>query len=454
VTVIVLRADARRLPLPDASVDLIITSPPYWSLRSYGGYDREIGSEPTPQEYLEILWECVAEWARVLKPEGSMFIDLGDKYAERGGPSRGAGQDGGQVVYRNERPRRRGRAETGMPEKSLLALPWRFAIGAVDRLGLILREDVIWHKTNGLPESVTDRCRRAHEYVFHLTKQPRYYSAVDEIREAHTYPGDERWKRQAGGDYAKPISGHINSPLNPFGKLPSSVWSIASEPLILPDDLPDHFAAFPSELPRRIIAGWCPREVCTACGQGRRPVMERAKVGGWERGTQATQGRAEGRTRKAGGASVGGWVHDRVEATIIGYACDCTPYTDHPERRGTDWRAGGDRGNGARPLTSERPTQPRSTEMGPVREYHCGRWQPPPATPGIILDPFGGTGTSAHVASALGRIGISVDRSADYARIAAYDWLRRARMAKVLGLDRPEKPRPDATLFDFDGAAP
>jgi DNA modification methylase len=436
MSIVVLRADARRLPLPDASVDLIVTSPPYWALRSYGGYDGEIGSEPTPQEYLETLWQCAAEWMRVLKPEGSMFIDLGDKYAS---DNRGSGYDAKRGDAKYCPPGHRGLStQHGTPKKSLLALPWRFAIGCVDKLGLILREDIIWAKPNGLPESVTDRCRRAHEYVFHLTKQPRYYSAVDEIREAHAFPQQTRTKGRSMNGAA--ASGGPSARLdtetacNPLGKLPGSVWTIPSEPLILPDYLSDHFAAFPSELPRRIIAGWCPREVCTACGQGRWPVAKRT---------------ADGRTRSTTTARDPSWQainradwQENVRWVIIGYACDCTPYTDHPATgEQANRRASNPYGEEGREQGVYSNQAGEYERVGPWREHHFDQWTPARTTPGVVLDPFSGTGTSIHTASALGCIGIGVDRSKDHCRTAVEPELIARRRAKVLRLD----PQPGVT---------
>jgi site-specific DNA-methyltransferase (cytosine-N4-specific) len=260
------------LPLSDASVDLIVTSPPYWSLRSYtdGGehYAGQIGAEATPAEYVDSLIECTREWMRVIKPTGSIWVNLGDKYGS---------------------------------QKSLIGLPWRYALRCIDELGLILRAEVIWSKPNGLPESVTDRVRRSHETWFHFTVAPRYYAAVDAIREPHTNPADHG--RAVGSKYADGTTANITGGvriLNPLGKLPGSVWTIATQPLKVPAEVGiDHFAAFPMEWPRRIIAGWSPPS-------------------------------------------------------------------------------------------------------------------------GTVLDPFGGTGTTALVASMLGRKGISVDMSADYCRVARW----------------------------------
>lgn len=244
------RADAVAIPLADDSVDLIVTSPPYFALRSYqdGGehYDGQIGSEPTPQAFLEALWAVTAECVRVLKPSGSLFVNLGDKYAGSGGGNQGgllAGTKADAVIdQRNERLNVMGAPLSynkttigGARPKSLMGLPWRYAIGCIDQLGLILRAEIIWAKPNGLPESVTDRVRRSHEQWFHLTAEPRYFAGVDEIREPQTGPPIEHYGRvtvegsrgdgvgrdRPHGSLAQP--GVIRD-YNPLGKLPGSVW--------------------------------------------------------------------------------------------------------------------------------------------------------------------------------------------------------------------------------------
>lgn len=287
---VVVQGNALALPLPDESVDLIITSPPYFALRSYRDdgthYDGQIGSEPTPQGFLEALWAATAEMVRVLKPTGSMWINLGDKYASgHGGRDSVLGEmpktRTHHAVEVKERPdllnppaswSTRNATDKhvipGFRPKTLMGMPWRYAIGCIDQLGLILRAEVIWSKPNGLPESVTDRVRRSHEQWFHMVKQGRYFSAVDEIREpqmrtgGQTSPGLQMHSSNDG------LSRRGFTPrhelFNPLGKLPGSVWTIPSEPLIIPPavqhhyNLPDHFAAFPQEWPRRIILGWSP----------------------------------------------------------------------------------------------------------------------------------------------------------------------------------------------------
>jgi DNA modification methylase len=357
----IIHADARSMPLADASVDLVVTSPPYYRLRSYqdGGraYDGQIGSESSPDEYLDALLAVTRECVRVLKPSGSIWVNLGDRYSTGNSGHSGLAILGAR--YRgggrgDARAKRASRRTAGVPTKSLLGLPWRYAIRCVDELGLTLRTEVVWSKPNALPESVTDRVRRSHETWFHFTAAPRYYAALDEVR--HT-----DWSTS--------------------GRRPGSVWEIPTQPLRVPADLGiDHFAAFPMEWPRRLILGWSPREVCLACGQGRRPVIHAQRTldgrdlppGGWKRGGVQIDT-----------AGVGNW---RFATTRQhrGHACGCTGTTA-------------------------------------------------PTVPGVVLDPFGGTGTTGLVAVLHGRTGISIDASADYCRLAAWRSSDRRQRAKAAG---------------------
>ncbi len=409
-TASIIRANSRDLPLADDSVDLVVTSPPYFALRSYqdGGehYAGQIGDEPTPDEFVSSLLEVTAECVRVLKPSGSLWVNLGDKYAGVGGAN-----NGGTLTNAANHQREAKRlgpvygvgARRAAPPKSLIGIPWRYALRCIDDLGLILRAEVIWSKPNGLPESVTDRVRRSHEQWFCFTIEPRYYSAVDEIREPHA-------EKQAGlaASFKRPKPSRDNGMhreerrdddgYNPLGKLPGSVWTIPTEPLRVPDHLGiDHFAAFPTEWPKRIIAGWSPRGVCVECGAGRRPVADRDRtiLNGNFGHDMAGHG-LDGRSGQRAQTSV----------TITGEACDC------PE-----------------------PTAD--------------------TTPGVVLDPFGGTGTTAMVAKALGRHGISVDMSADYCRLAEWRTNDRDQLAKVLGIAKADPVAADEqSLFDLlPGAA-
>lgn len=410
MTAIILQGDARRLPLPDATVDLIVTRPPYFGQRVYTdagrAYDGQIGAEASPLEYVAALLDCTREWVRVLKPAGSLFVVLGDKYATRYSSLRGAGR---RSLEEDDSTRRRsGQNRTGVPEKSLLGLPWRYALGCVDELGLILRADIPWSKPNGMPESVTDRVRRSHEQVFHFAKSPRYFAAVDEIREPHQPQSLSRARRNRfAPDLSQTGVGSPNTlnpadSCNPLGKLPGSVWEIATQPLAVPAHLGvEHFAAYPTELPRRIILGWSPTGICTACGDGRRPVT--AYTG--EQGRHPGGGATYRTMRPAGGRDTNLADAALRPRTITGYACAC----------------------------------PNDSA---------------PTHPAVVVDPFGGTGTTALVADVYGRTGITIDRSADYCRIAQWRTSDPAERARALGVPKPP-PVVDGqgSLFDREGEA-
>ena len=403
----ILRGNALALALADESVDLIVTSPPYFGLRSYqdGGehYSGQIGDEPTPAEFVDALIAATAEMVRVVKPSGSIWVNLGDKYA--GGGGTWAKAEGGDLYARPGQVGTGGKSWGHRP-KTLMGIPWRYAIRCIDDLGLILRANVIWSKPNGLPESVTDRVRRSHEDWFHFTLNPRYYSAVDEIREAHVYPLDAGRARKGyvGKESAPAQYGNTAGDAS-LGKLPGSVWTIPTQPLTVPAHLGvDHFAAFPMEWPRRIILGWSPVGVCTACGEGRRPVSVRDPI---DPRFQSPPTR------------------------ITGYACACPAPTVEREIREFDHHSG------------EMVTR--------VVEVSDPTWQPiAPTTPAVVLDPFGGTGTSALVASVLGRHGISVDMSADYCRLAEWRTTDPDQIARAMQVDKPARQVDgQADLFDY-----
>lgn len=344
MTVTLLRGNALDLPLADSSVDLVVTSPPYFGLRSYqdGGehYNGQIGAEPTPAEFVDALIAATREMVRVTKPTGSIWVNLGDRYAD----------------------------------KSLLGVPWRYALACIGTgeypiglaremmwdvysgnlsaeeaeaalnswntgLGLRLRSEVIWAKTDGLPEAVTDRPRRTHEHWFHFTAGEKCFANLDAVREPYEGTPQRRFSprikdRTAEGrptpgwdvQWDTPRSGD-----NPLGKVPGSVWRYATSKLRAPEHLNvSHFAAFPVELPRRIVQGWAPEA-------------------------------------------------------------------------------------------------------------------------GVVLDPFGGTGTTAMVAHVLGRHGVSVDMSADYCRLAAWRTTDRAQLAKARGVKRTAREvRRDAAAAEWD----
>jgi DNA modification methylase len=429
-TATVIRGNARHLPLADNSVDLVVTSPPYFALRSYQDngehYAGQIGDEPTPTEFVDALIEVTAECVRVLKPSGSLWVNLGDKYAQAEERSRNGNGNRKAIdnftsgsVLREPTVTLGRKDNDGVRQKSLIGIPWRYALRCIDDLGLILRAEIILDKKNGLPESVTDRVRRSHEQLFHFVKEPRYFSAVDEIRQQHNPVSLARSKRayNAGDQFSVGQPNTLNPAqfANPLGALPGSVWPYTSEPFQPPAHLGvDHFAAFNTALPRQIILGWSPAGVCTGCGQGRRPVTQQSSAA-------YADARAAVKLTTARDAMMGGARSTGAAASAIS--------------------------NGV--------VRPEYAITG----YACGCVEPSAATtPSVIVDPFGGTGTTALVAKALGRHGISVDMSADYGRLARWRTNDLDQLAKVQGIRRSDQARAADgldmdTLFDFDGGA-
>lgn len=414
-----IRGDAAAIPLADSTVDLIVTSPPYFALREYRDDGEvvagQIGSEATPTEFLRALWHVADECWRVLKPTGVMCVNLGDKYAGSGGHNNAGLSTAGSTLQgarqqartgcppeqRRQAPRRYNQAADAA-DKSLEGLPWRYVLGLshphlyrapFDRPGpqWVHRSELIWDKPNCIPESADDRPSRTHEQWFLLTKEGRYYSALDELRE----PRDQ----------------------GALGARPRSVWTIPSEPLSVPDWLGvDHFAAFPQEWPRRLILGFSPPAVCTTCGEGRRPGVDTTE-------TSRVSGNQRNGRRDATSDAAWAYQDRTTTTTILGYVCSCCPHTIHRDRskptstpgreKHQDQQARIEAGEPRRHGDDWPKRQPRT-------EWHLDEWTPPPSTPGVVLDPFTGTGTVPMVARALGRVGIGIDLSADYLRLATW----------------------------------
>lgn len=227
--------------LPAASVDCVVTSPPYFQLRNYG-VAGQLGMEPTVQAWVTNLRQVFGEVARVLVPTGSLFLNLGDSFSRH--------------------------PKYGAPNKSLLLAPERLLL-ALAQDGWIVRNRLIWAKTNPLPSSVTDRFTLTYEWVYFLVRQERYFFDLDAVREPHRSPGTKRREpRQRRPAWAGPLAGTLGglragSGRHPLGKNPGDVWSVATRGF-----RGAHFATFPPELVRRPILAGCPKVVCTACGQG------------------------------------------------------------------------------------------------------------------------------------------------------------------------------------------
>ena len=226
-----------------------VTSPPYYGLRNYGGEDSQIGQEQTPEEFIDELVKVFREVRNVLTDDGTCWVNLGDSYYNYR-PGRGQGL-AKQTVSNTKQdlpdvcPRRGNRLE-GLKEKDLIGIPWMFAF-AMRADGWYLRQDIIWHKPNPMPESVRDRCTKAHEYIFLMTKQRNYYYDNEAIKEKAV---GERW----GGN--KPINmNNTKDTDNQFSGLTRprkmvydkrnkrSVWTVNKKPY-----KGAHFAVYPPEL--------------------------------------------------------------------------------------------------------------------------------------------------------------------------------------------------------------
>lgn len=248
--------------MPDEFVDCVITSPPYWQLRDYG-YPEQWGLEPTFQEYLEHLWEMMNEIYRVLKPEGTVWINLGDSY---NGSKEGSTQGSTNAItvkrgLNENQSNLKKTKQSRIANKCLLLIPHRFGIGCIDR-GWIIRNDIIWAKRNGMPEPVNDRFTKKHEYIFFMTKQEKYYFDLDSIRDKHKWAHDKRndGKRH---QYADGVKSQNNEWLatnavsfNPNGKNPGSVsdfWDVTTK-----GSSSEHYAAYNDELIKKPILAGCP----------------------------------------------------------------------------------------------------------------------------------------------------------------------------------------------------
>ena len=247
--------------LPDNSIDCCISSPPYWGLRDYG-VEGQIGNENEFTDFINKLAEIYKEVYRVLKPEGTCFVNLGDTYM---GGTAGSGGNCGKHIesgtnkYAKSTRFKNGVKKNGLPKKSLALIPERFAIEMISN-GWILRNQIIWHKPNQMPSSAKDRFTVDFEKIFFFVKQSTGYYFEQQL-EPYTKPMN-RWggdNLEANGksdwDNGTGQSTYRNRNMrpNPDGKNMRTVWSINTKPF--PDA---HFAVFPETLVERMIKSGCP----------------------------------------------------------------------------------------------------------------------------------------------------------------------------------------------------
>jgi DNA modification methylase len=341
-----------------------------------GAWRGVLGLEPTPELYVQHLVEIFREVRRVLRTDGTCWVNLGDSYS--GGTQTGRNDNGRPEKNRGwaeyDIPRTKIVHHDGLKPKDLVGIPWRVAF-ALQADGWWLRSDIIWAKPNPMPESITNRPTKSHEYLFLLTKSARYFYDGEAIKEPVM---DEEYRTMgkirpsldvhyvADPERGRTKAGLSNQNGGRFTRNRRSVWTIATEPY--PEA---HFATFPEKLVEPcILAGTSERGACPTCGAG------------WQR-DQVRQ--SDGSERPARGKAVTSPRHD-----------------------GSSWNENGGRG------------------FMPVSVATLG-WSPfclcPPAdpVPCRVLDPFAGSGTTVAVAERLGRVGIGIELKAAYLRLA---WAR------------------------------
>lgn len=240
--------------MPDQDVDCIVTSPPYFGLRDYGS-EGQYGLEASPAEYVETMRAVLSEARRVLADDGTLWLNIGDSYYSGRGASTGVDEKNPARRF-GVRSLDKGGASWASP-KNLLGIPWRVALALQDD-GWILRNDIIWNKPNGMPESVNDRLATKHEHLFMFSKSPRYWFDLDPIREVHAETSLARAGRnrftadRSQEGVGTPHTAAPQQAIHEGGKNPGDVWTIASQPFA-----EAHFAVMPPELARRAVLAGC-----------------------------------------------------------------------------------------------------------------------------------------------------------------------------------------------------
>ena len=371
--------------LPAASVQCCVTSPPSWGLRDYGA-GGQLKLEETTEAYISNMVLVFREVWRVLRDDGTLWLNLGDSYAGVAGNARGEGAGGGQERVKSmgfgALPKRKD-LEGGLKHKDLAGIPWRVAF-ALQADGWYLRQDIIWHKPNPMPESVADRCTKAHEYIFLLTKSAKYFYDSEAVKERGAMvAGDSAGSSQRDTQETHGLGGG-NSGINlAKQKLAAelqekgystrnkrSVWTVTTKPF-----RGAHFATFPPDLIEPcILAGTSENGQCPKCGKSWKRIMEKigvstyekmgGKNGGYKKMREESMRRGEtgvGDTRDSNGNIV--W-YEATPKKFVGWQPDCVCRLD--------------------PIAS------------------------------VVLDPFSGAGTTGLVAVQHGRRYIGIELNPDY----------------------------------------
>lgn len=418
--------------LPDESLHCCVTSPPYWGLRDYGTgtweggsvecdhlapkaggtgqasalqvsvkrvdfesggqyrevcgkcgarrIDRQLGLEKTPEEYVAKMVEVFREVRRVLRGDGTCWVNMGDSYAGGGRGWEYCDPNGKQLTNRGVVGVVKSEIPKGLKSKDLCGIPWRLAF-ALQADGWYLRSDIIWHKPNPMPESVTDRPTKAHEYLFLLSKSERYFYDAEAIREPNETDGEfiteenkrGGWRPEGGKD-SELVGGKIENGrkaredgkfprlLNPNGRNKRTVWTVPTAPYS-----EAHFATFPPDLIKPCILAGCPAQCCPKCGAPWERVVE--KVKGTPESFNGSDFRNGKKALSAAALNAVGQQERTAEVRTIGFEAGCT----------------------------------------------CGCTE---TIPGTVLDPFGGSGTTGMVAMELGRNALLIELNQKYVELA------------------------------------
>jgi DNA modification methylase len=348
------RDSLRAMAAAGVTVQTCVTSPPYFGLRDYG-HAGQIGLEETPEQYIAGLVEVFRCVRDVLADDGTLWVNIGDSYCSTAPGTRNAPQTKGSADKPDQWANPRPKTPEGMKPKDLIGIPWMLAF-ALRADGWYLRQDIIWHKPNPMPESVTDRCTKAHEYVFLLSKGPRYFYDTEAVKEKAVGPAKPRGRKNDASRNDGDRTGIVRGDGETRNR--RSVWTIATKPY-----KGAHFAVFPSALVEPcILAGSSEKGHCPVCSARWVRVVERAKPPEVEARDKRMPDTGYERTRKVGQAYQN-WLNENPPITT-GWAATCTCGVD------------------------------------PVAD--------------VVLDPFMGSGTTAAVAVEHGRQFIGCELNTDY----------------------------------------
>ena len=366
--------------LPDGCLQCCVTSPPYWGLRDYG-VEGQLGLERTPDEYVENMVEVFREVRRVLRDDGTLWLNLGDTYASAWPAPVNRRNVIGQEMKGGIRSDMRPNMLSGcLKEKDLVGIPWRVAL-ALQADGWYLRSEIIWHKPNPMPESVRDRPTKAHEQIFLLAKSARYFYDADAVREEFAdkrqgNPGTYKSSVVTDESIAARMDTHRggvagkgwNEDGTATGRNRRSVWTVTTKPFKAA-----HFATFPPDLIDPCIkAGTSARGACPDCGTPWNRVVEKAPE----------------------------------PETFWQPGCRCynTPKLPPYRRQQED-------------ETDEAFAQ-QADETRTARLALLKEWEPLETVPGIVLDPFFGAGTTGLVALANNQHCLGIELNPEYVEIA------------------------------------